>query len=88
MKSGIESSPSRWRDFIHNDLYPPVAQKYLAIPTLIRILKHTHGLAAYMSGSGSGCFAIPTSDHEISAIRESVTEAWGLNAFLLETTFV
>lgn len=88
IKSDIETSPSRWRDFIHNDLYPPVAQKYLAIPALIRSLKHTHGIAAYMSGSGSGCFAIPTSDHDISAIRSSVIEAWGPESFFEQTAFV
>ncbi len=88
LKSTIDSSPSQWGSFIHNDLYPPVANKFLAIPTLIRNLKRTHGLSAYMSGSGSGCFALLTSEHEISTIRKSVLEAWGPESFFEETTFM
>lgn len=87
-KSSIESTPSLWRKSVTNDLYQPVARKFLAIPALLQALQNSHGLTGFMSGSGSGCFALPDSTHDTDAIRQTVLDAWGPGAFFASTIFL
>lgn len=87
-KSSIESTPSLWRKSVKNDLYRPVARKFLAIPALLQALQDSHRLTGFMSGSGSGCFALPVSTHDTGAIRQTVLDAWGTSAFFTSTVFL
>lgn len=64
-----------------NNLQAVVFQKHLALPALLEILRERFGLRCMMSGSGSSCFALPTTSDDIAAIRNVVTECLGKNCF-------
>lgn len=62
-----------------NNLQDVAFQKYLALPSLLELLRERFGLRCMMSGSGSSCFAIPKSSDDIEAIKSVVKDSLGEN---------
>jgi 4-diphosphocytidyl-2-C-methyl-D-erythritol kinase len=77
-------------DLLFNSMEQAAFAKYPALPILLGRLRARFGLAARMSGSGSGCFALlperdpPAGDEVQAAIRE----AWGPAALAVRTTLL
>lgn len=67
-----------------NNMEPPVFTKFLALPALRERLQRELGLAAWMSGSGSACFALVGAGTETGRVTAAVREAWGPSAFVAE----
>ncbi|MGK0176283.1 MAG: 4-diphosphocytidyl-2-C-methyl-D-erythritol kinase [Lentimonas sp.] len=71
---------------LNNSFETPVGKKYVALPTLLDQLR-TSGVVCMMSGSGSGCFALPGyGDVSLRKIKEMVANAWGEEVFWVETS--
>lgn len=70
---------------LSNSFEAPVGKKYIALPTLLDQLR-SMGVVCMMSGSGSGCFALPEQGNVcLEQIKEMVIDAWGENVFWVET---
>ncbi|MCD8284435.1 MAG: 4-(cytidine 5'-diphospho)-2-C-methyl-D-erythritol kinase [Opitutae bacterium] len=70
-----------------NNMERPAFRKFLALPTLFKILREHHGLSARMSGSGSACFAEIRGDSgdgggDILATEATIRNSLGANAFV------
>jgi len=64
----------------------PVGKKYLAIPTLLEQLRSS-GAVCMMSGSGSGCFALPKCGKlSFEQLEQTIKDAWGEEVFWVETS--
>lgn len=69
-----------------NTFEKPVGKKYVALPALLDLLR-VEGIVCRMSGSGSGCFALPDSGSVgPELIKERVVDAWGEDIFWVETS--
>ncbi len=74
-------------DLLFNSMERAAFAKYPALPILLERLRARFGLAARLSGSGSGCFALlperdaPAPDELAAAVRE----AWGPAALVVRT---
>lgn len=74
-------------DLLFNGMEPPAFAKFPALPILLERLRARFGVAARMSGSGSGCFALlpdrnPPSEEALAA---EVRAAWGPGALVVQT---
>ena len=86
---------SRLSDFINggklsqllfNSFEAAVGQKYLAIPALLEKLR-SKDIPCLMSGSGSCCFALISSDaSEVDRLKSFLHQAWGEAVFWVETS--
>ena len=70
---------------LFNNMETVAFEKYLALPVLLAWLRDEFGVAAGMSGSGSACFALLRDDTPVTALAARVREAWGGEAFAVET---
>lgn len=70
---------------LFNNLERPAFRKHLALPTLLELLEHRHGLACRMSGSGSACFALLPDAAGEAEIATTIRNAWGSAAFVVKT---
>src|SRR6478736_5716932 len=63
-----------------NNMEPAAFEKYLALPLMLQRLRHTFGVTAGMSGSGSACFALLEDAEEVAAVASLtrvIRECWG-----------
>ncbi|MBS0632688.1 MAG: 4-(cytidine 5'-diphospho)-2-C-methyl-D-erythritol kinase [Verrucomicrobia bacterium] len=65
---------------LYNNMEGAAFAKYLALPTLLGVLRRRFGLEARMSGSGSACFALLPEDAPVAEIEAAVRGAWGASA--------
>jgi 4-diphosphocytidyl-2-C-methyl-D-erythritol kinase len=72
-------------ELLSNDLERAAFAKFIALPVLLKQLRHQFGLAPRMSGSGSACFALLPAGAPVAAITAAVRAAWGASAFTVET---
>lgn len=72
-------------DRLFNTLELPVYAKYPALPVMASLLRERHGLAVRMSGSGSACFAFLPDGADAGAIKATVREGFGADAWMVET---
>jgi 4-diphosphocytidyl-2-C-methyl-D-erythritol kinase len=71
---------------LNNSFEKPVGKKYIALPNLLNHLR-AEGVTCMMSGSGSGCFALPGHGNvALERIKELVMNAWGETVFWVETS--
>jgi len=75
-------------NFLRNSFESPVGTKFLAIPALLSALREA-GAPCGMSGSGSACFAVSerSAPGEFTRWRKLILDAWGPEAFCIETVF-
>ena len=71
---------------LFNNMERPVFAKHLALPALLDFLREKFQLAPRMSGSGSACFAFLPDGANVSAIRQTILQAWGESAFVRLTS--
>ena len=71
---------------LFNNMESVAFRKYVALPALLQQLSERFGVAVRMSGSGSACYALLQPDSEAAAIERCIREAWGPDAFVIETT--
>jgi 4-diphosphocytidyl-2-C-methyl-D-erythritol kinase len=76
---------SRAEELLSNNMADVVGAKFIALPTLLALLRARFGVAAQMSGSGSACFALLADDAPVAAMTAAIQEAWGETAFVMET---
>lgn len=65
-----------------NTLERPVFAKWRALPAMLELLRARHGLEARMSGSGSACFALVGGQVDVEAVRGTIRDGWGADAFV------
>lgn len=71
---------------LNNSFEAPVGEKYIALSTLLDQLR-SMGVVCMMSGSGSGCFALPAQGNvRLEQIKKMVVDAWGESVFWVETS--
>lgn len=71
---------------LSNSFENPVGEKFISLPTLLGQLREA-GAFTMMSGSGSGCFALPgRGNASLEQIKEMVVNAWGEKVFWVETS--
>ena len=70
---------------LFNSMERAAFAKFVALPALVDLLHVRHGLLARMSGSGSACFAFLDENQSIAPIEATVRDAWGPEAFVVET---
>lgn len=71
-----------------NTMERPVFAKWIALPAMLAWLRERHGLEGRMSGSGSACFAFLPEGAEVEAVRRTVREGWGEEAFVEATALL
>lgn len=71
-----------------NNMQEVSFQKYLGLPVLLDKLLSDYGLQVLMSGSGSACFALIDDDSPLEAIRQTIFESWGKEAFVKKTKII
>ncbi|MEO5959370.1 MAG: 4-(cytidine 5'-diphospho)-2-C-methyl-D-erythritol kinase [Opitutaceae bacterium] len=71
-------------ELLFNNMEFEVFKKYPALPILLRRLRSEYGLVGRMSGSGSGCFAFLPHEVKSEPIVETIRDAWGKSAFVVE----
>lgn len=77
--------PNGVAQLLYNSFEAAVGQKYLAIPTLLEVLRE-RGVTCLMSGSGSCCFALlDQSPISSSQFKELCQNAFGEVIFWVET---
>ena len=81
IKEGVQTPGGLYNSFEHE-----VFKKYLSLPVLVNQIREVFGLRCLMSGSGSTCFAILDRDTPVEALRRVITEAWGMELFMVETS--
>jgi len=74
-----------YAELLHNVFESVVGWKYLAIPTLLEILRSA-GCPSLMSGSGSCCFALLAAGEPARFVIETVRKSWGDGIFCVETS--
>lgn len=85
LRSWIKTPVASVHDLGFNSLEVPAFDKHLALPTMIKVLQHKHGVRARMSGSGSACYAFLDTDAAVDDITATIREGWG-EAALCEVT--
>jgi 4-diphosphocytidyl-2-C-methyl-D-erythritol kinase len=70
---------------LYNNMEAVAFTKFVALPTLLELLRVRFGLAARMSGSGSACFALLGEGAPVAEITATIREAWGPSVFVTET---
>jgi 4-diphosphocytidyl-2-C-methyl-D-erythritol kinase len=60
--------------------------KFVALPVMLAELRAKFGVAAWMSGSGSACFALLPAGVDAAAMIATIREGWGESAWVVETT--
>ncbi len=70
---------------VSNNMELAVGEKFLSLPVLHQELRNKTGHSIRMSGSGSGSFALVPKGQSTRFLREQVFEAYGPNAFWVET---
>ncbi len=87
-----EARLARWiegaapvEELLFNNMEAPAFRKFVALPVLLEILRREHGLAPRMSGSGSACFALLPDGTASAPVVQTIREAWGDSAFVVET---
>ncbi len=71
-----------------NSFEKVVFQKFIALPTLAKMVAAQTGYTVHMSGSGSTCFTLLPEEKEPereTRLRKIIREAWGEEAFFVET---
>lgn len=69
---------------LFNNMEAPAFAKHIALPVLLAQLRERFGLVPRMSGSGSACFAFLPADAPVAEISETIQNAWGKSAFVIE----
>jgi 4-diphosphocytidyl-2-C-methyl-D-erythritol kinase len=59
-----------------------VFAKYLALPVMLAALRERFGVAAWLSGSGSACFALIDEEAPVEAMTAQIRNGWGASAFV------
>jgi 4-diphosphocytidyl-2-C-methyl-D-erythritol kinase len=74
-------------DLLFNSMETAAFAKYPALPILLGRLRTRFGLAARMSGSGSGCFALlpERGSPPLEALAAEIRGAWGPGALVVRT---
>ncbi len=70
---------------LHNDFEPVVARKYPAVALVLATLRERFGMPALLTGSGSAGFALPPEGADLSAPTAYLREAYGEDAFIVES---
>lgn len=70
---------------LFNTLERPAFGKYVALPTMLALLRQQFGVAAGMTGSGSACFAFVPDSISIEPIQALISDGWGKRAFFVDT---
>ncbi len=73
---------------LYNSFEIVAFRKFVALPVLLDSLSAAFGLTVAMSGSGSACYAFfPENFDDVrrAALRQSVQDAWGREAWVAET---
>lgn len=78
------SAGGTWKNLLQNVFEEIVGEKFLALPCLLEKLR-AQGYFCMMSGSGSACFALVSSDEEVAAISTTCRRAFGDDIFWVET---
>lgn len=73
---------------LFNNMEEVAFSKFVALPTLLKILRERFGLAPRMSGSGSACFAFLDERSPVAEIAAEIRSAWGSSACVIETRLV
>lgn len=73
---------------LFNNMEPVAFAKFVALPTLLEMLRTEFGLQSRMSGSGSACFAVLPPEAPVTAIAGVVRQAWGPSSFVVETVLL
>ena len=68
--------------FCFNGMEPAVFSKYVAMPTLFKLLENQYGKHPRMSGSGSACFVILKTDDDSHALEATIRDALGPDALV------
>ena len=71
-------------ELLFNNMEPPAFTKFVALPTMLELLRKEFGLQPRMSGSGSACFCFLGADSPVPAIGAAIRRGWGETAFLAE----
>jgi 4-diphosphocytidyl-2-C-methyl-D-erythritol kinase len=82
------SSDQPAEKLVFNNMEPPAFAKFLALPTLLEMLRARFGLTVGMSGSGSACFALMSEGKNLREIEGFIRDAWGLQTFIVQTETV
>lgn len=69
---------------LFNNMERAAFAKFLALPTLLAVLREKFGVTARMSGSGSACFAVLSDDAPVAEMVTTIRAAWGEAAFVVE----
>ncbi len=72
-------------ELLCNTMADVAGAKFVALPTLLALLRDRFGVAAQLSGSGSACFALLVDDAPVAAMTAAIHDAWGESAFVRET---
>jgi 4-diphosphocytidyl-2-C-methyl-D-erythritol kinase len=82
----IENEKATQAQLPGNTLERPVFAKWPALPVMLAWLHERHGIVGRMSGSGSACFAWLSGNDDVAAIKATIREGWGRDAFVEDTT--
>jgi len=70
---------------LFNNMQGPAFEKYLALPTILDLIRERFAVPCLMSGSGSACLALLPEDADSRPLMGTVRECLGDDAFCVET---
>ncbi|WP_269537913.1 4-(cytidine 5'-diphospho)-2-C-methyl-D-erythritol kinase [Cerasicoccus fimbriatus] len=88
MLSQWQASPNSSKVPLFNNMQDAAFEKYLALPTVLELLRERHAVRCLMSGSGSSCFVCLEEGDDVASITATIRECLGEDVFCVETSIV
>lgn len=85
LSAWFENPQASPEQLLFNSMEAPAFEKYLALPSLLGLLRSEFGVNPMMSGSGSACFCFLPEHMPAAPLETAIRDAWGPGAFVLET---
>ncbi|WP_309399540.1 4-(cytidine 5'-diphospho)-2-C-methyl-D-erythritol kinase [Cerasicoccus maritimus] len=86
MLADWQAGPETRKVPLFNNMQNAAFEKYVALPTVLGLIRERHNLRCLMSGSGSSCFVWLDENADVSAITKTVRDCLGDDVFCVETT--
>lgn len=79
------AGPGEMKVELYNNMEQPAFEKYLALPTVLGMIREQHGARCLMSGSGSACLVWLDDGLDVASIKSTIRECLGEDCFCVET---
>ncbi len=75
-------------ELLFNSFEIPIFEKFLTYPTIYAMIGKMDGISPLLSGSGSACLALYENDESLALLKSAIENAWGAEAFMVESVFL